>query len=384
MSKNILNYCDISGTSVKEFKGNRKYIATGDILNNKIINFTDVNFKNKPSRANQNVEIGNIIFAKMKDTIKVIKITEENVNNIYSTGFYVIKPKENILTDYLYWLFNSPYFNRSKDKNCRGATQKALNNEGLKKIEISKMPDIKGQKNIIDILNKIQKVIDIKKQQIKEFEELIKSQFVEMFGSKEDGFKCDTIEFNKCIFSMLKGPFGSDIKKSLYVPKSDDTYKVYIQTNAIQNNQTLGDYYISKEYFDKKMYKFELKPLDYIVTCDGTIGKLLRLDNKMEKGIISSSLLKITLNEKISYKYFEEVWKQYMLGELSKSIRNACLTHLPSAKVIASLYIPFPSKELQIQYTKFVEEIDKQKLKIQKNLEQMQILQESLMNKYFY
>lgn len=194
---------------------------------------------------------------------------------------------------------------------------------------------------------------------------VFKSQFVELFGCKQDGFKCPTIQFSECVSNMLKGPFGSDIKKSLYVPKAADTYKVYIQVNAIQKDENLGDYYISKEYFDSKMYKFEVKPLDYIVTCDGTLGKLLRLDDNMEKGIISASLLKITLNEKISYKYFEEVWNQYMLGELSKDIRNACLTHLPSAKVIGSLHIPLPSKELQDKYTKIVKQIDKQKFVIE-------------------
>jgi len=263
-----------------------------------------------------------------------------------------------------------------------GSAQPQITIQSLQSIDV-KLYTLELQNNIVNKLDKIQEIIEIKTRQMEELDELIKAKFVEMFGSKQDGFKCAMIEFNDCVLSMLKGPFGSDIKKSLYVPKTDDTYKVYIQINAIQKDQTLGNYYISKEYFDKKMYKFELKPLDYIVTCDGTLGELVRLDNKMEKGIISSSLLKITLNEKISYKYFEEVWKQYMLGELSKSVRNACLTHLPSAKVIASLNIPLPSKELQERYTQIVEQIDKQKAKIKNSLQETKKLQESLMEQYF-
>ena len=57
------------------------------------------------------------------------------------------------------------------------------------------------------------------------------------------------IKFSECVEYMIKGPFGSDMKKSLYVPKGDDTYKVYIQGNAIQKDQALGDYYVSEEYF---------------------------------------------------------------------------------------------------------------------------------------
>ena len=44
-----------------------------------------------------------------------------------------------------------------------------------------------------------------------------------------------------------KGPFGSALKKSLFVPKSEDTIKVYEQKNAIQKNSTLGEYYLIKQ-----------------------------------------------------------------------------------------------------------------------------------------
>ena len=205
-----------------------------------------------------------------------------------------------------------------------------------------------------------------------------------MFGTKEDGFKCPKIEFNNCVNNMLKGPFGSDIKKSLYVPKAIDTYKVYIQINAINKNQTLGDYWISKEYFDSKMFKFELKPKDYIATCDGTLGKLLRLDENMEKGIISASLLRITLNESIiTPEYFENVWSLFMLNEMKKDIRNACLTHLPSAKVIGKIEIPLPSIERQKEFSNIVKLIDKQKFEIEKSLNEMEELYNSLMEEYF-
>lgn len=42
-----------------------------------------------------------------------------------------------------------------------------------------------------------------------------------------------------------KGPFGSSLTKSMFVPKSQNTVKVYEQKNAIQKNAKLGDYYIT-------------------------------------------------------------------------------------------------------------------------------------------
>ena len=43
-----------------------------------------------------------------------------------------------------------------------------------------------------------------------------------------------------------KGPFGSALKKEIFVPKSNDTVKVYEQQNAIGHDWKLERYIISK------------------------------------------------------------------------------------------------------------------------------------------
>ena len=158
------------------------------------------------------------------------------------------------------------------------------------------------------------------------------------------------VKFSDCVEYMIKGPFGSDMKKSLYVPKGDDTYKVYIQVNAIQRNQSLGEYYVSEEYFHKKLERFEVHPGDYLITCDGTLGKFIKLDENSEKGVISSSLLLLKLKEDVIYdKYFELIWEYSMLGYLASQARNACLVHLPSAKAIGDVEIILPDLAEQIE-----------------------------------
>ena len=219
------------------------------------------------------------------------------------------------------------------------------------------------QYEVVSILNAIQKIIDLYQKELSGLDELVRARFVEMFGDPNIEFKYNSIKFNDLVVRMTKGPFGSDMKKDLFVPKGEDTYKVYIQINAIQKNQSLGEYYISKEYFDRKVSRFELFPNDYIITCDGTLGKYLKLDKNMEKGVISPSLLRLTLqSDKINDKYFENIWDFYMLGLMKKEARNACLVHLPSAKKIGEISIPIPPLELQNQFASFVQEIDKSRL----------------------
>ena len=99
--KKLLDYCSVSGSSVKNFSNEKKYIATGDVINNKVVSFENVTYENKPSRANQLAETDEILFAKMKDTLKVLLIDDELSENIYSTGFFVIKANKDVYDGYV-------------------------------------------------------------------------------------------------------------------------------------------------------------------------------------------------------------------------------------------------------------------------------------------
>lgn len=103
--------------------------------------------------------------------------------------------------------------------------------------------------------------------------------------------------------SIKRGPFGSSITKSMFVPKGKDTYKVYEQGNAIRRDINYGSYYITKDKFES-LSAFQVKPGDIIVSCAGTIGKTFILPPKIEPGIINQALLKLTLDTSIIDKKF--------------------------------------------------------------------------------
>ena len=242
-----------------------------------------------------------------------------------------------------------------------GSTFKAIGKAVLEDVQVPQISREEQQK-CMDIMDLLESIIRERRAQLSSLDELIKARFVEMFGDPNIEFKSESHKFKEYVFDMTKGPFGSDMKKDLYVPKGEDTYKVYIQINAIQGNQDLGDYYISKEYFDQKISRFEVHPGDYIITCDGTLGKHLKLNENMERGVISPSLLRLTLDEsKMTRENFEYMWDMYMLLLMKKEARNACLIHLPSAKVIGEVDVPVAPFELQKNFSAFVEQVDKSK-----------------------
>ena len=104
--------------------------------------------------------------------------------------------------------------------------------------------------------------------------------------------------------SYKKGPFGSAITKSMFVPKGNGAIKVYEQKNAIQKDATIGDYYIRREYFESKMKGFEVFPGDIIVSCAGTIGETYVMPDDFEQGIINQALMRMKIFKPLYIPYF--------------------------------------------------------------------------------
>ena len=300
-----------------------------------------------------------VVFAKIGEALKLNRRAITSTDCLIDNNAMGIAAKSDKLKTLFFYYFMR---NIKMELLAESTTVPSVRKSRLEAYEID-IPSLDEQEIIERKLTILSKMINLKEKQLLKLDELVKARFVEMFGDPNIEFKYNSIKFNDLVVRMTKGPFGSDMKKDLFVPKGEDTYKVYIQINAIQKNQSLGEYYISKEYFDRKVSRFELFPNDYIITCDGTLGKYLKLDENMEKGVISPSLLRLTLqSDRINDKYFENIWDFYMLGLMKKEARNACLVHLPSAKKIGEISIPLPPLELQNQFASFVEEIDKSRL----------------------
>lgn len=138
-----------------------------------------------------------------------------------------------------------------------------------------------------------------------------------------------------------KGPFGSSLTKSMFVPKSNDSIKVYEQKNAIQKDYTLGEYYISKNKFET-MQSFIVEPSDIIVSCAGTIGEVYKLPSVAPKGIINQALMKVKLfNDNLSsfwMMYFDYVLKK----EASKQGAGTAIKNIPPFEILKAYPFPLP------------------------------------------
>ncbi len=144
-----------------------------------------------------------------------------------------------------------------------------------------------------------------------------------------------------------KGPFGSALTKSMFVPKSDNSIKVYEQKNAIQKNWKLGDYYISKKYYFEKMQSFTVNPGDIIVSCAGTIGETYIMPFNIEAGIINQALMKMTISRNINVDYFLLVFNNIMKSVSTKNSKGSAIKKIPPFSILKQIIVPIPPREEQ-------------------------------------
>jgi len=158
---------------------------------------------------------------------------------------------------------------------------------------------------------------------------------------------------------LIKGPFGGDIKKSLFVPKGKDTLKVYEQGVVLKNDINYGSYYISKEHFDSKLKRFEVKTGDLLMTGAGTLGEIITVPENAPKGVINQALLRIRLNKNvISTTFFKYYFKYYIKAIISKINGDSVIPNLPPLPLIRNTEVDIPYTSYQNKISSVLSALD--------------------------
>ena len=156
-----------------------------------------------------------------------------------------------------------------------------------------------------------------------------------------------------------KGPFGSSLTKSMFVPKSNTSIKVYEQKNAIQKDHTLGSYYITDKYYKEKMSGFSVLPGDIIVSCAGTIGETYVLPQGIAPGIINQALMRMRIYAPISIEYFLIYFDYALKQAAKKSSKGSAIKNIPPFDIFKNLLLPLPPLAEQQRIVEAIESVFK-------------------------
>lgn len=242
-------------------------------------------------------------------------------------------------------------------KQTHGATMKHIIKKDFDNTLIP-YPPLEQQKRIAKLLDKTCDLIEKMKMQVSLLDELIKSQFVEMFGDPEiNPLSINNYPWKEIFYTqtgkldsnaaVVNGeyPFFTCSKEALSI----NEYAYDCEALLLAGNNAAGIY-------DVKYYKgkFNAYQRTYI----------LQLQNKDWK----YAVFKHQLEDKLLY-----------LQSQSKGTNTRYLT----MGILSQLSFLVPPIELQNQFADFVTQVEKQKSTIQQSIDKLETLKKSLMQKYF-
>ena len=365
---------EIAGAKPAHYKGTKLYVSTGAVeeyfINEKSIE--EYSYKERPSRADLVGKSGDILFAKMAETKKTLILDKETENYLFSTGFFAIRPKNGILTTKcLYYLLNSKNFLNQKDKNSSGATQKAITNAGLEKINVN-IPLFSKQDQIVKQFDLLTDIIKKYQSQLKKLDTLIKSRFIEMFGDpvlNPMGWEevritelCKNPDDIKC------GPFGTQLSKDEYqkkgvpifgIPQINSSFRV-LPTDFLTNSKA------------EKLDAYSLIYGDIAMSRKGNVGKCAIYSGK-EKGIIHSDVVRLRVDDAICnsiYLMNQLHINQKVETQISNVSSGAIMAGINVTKM-KDIIVYNPPLSLQNDFASFVQQIDKSKFEIANSLKRL-------------
>ena len=353
--------------------GNIPWIKIGNIKSKYVNEYdeliTEQGLNNSSAKLLKKGTILYTIFATLGE-VAILDI--EACTNQAIAGINITNPR--IITDYLYYYLKSKkdYVNNIG----RGVAQNNINLTTLKNFEIP-LIDVDKQLNIVEILEKVERMICLKEKEIDDLDLLIKARFIEMFGDPV----ADTKNWGQ---TLLKEHLES-IRYGTSTPPifTDDGY-AFIRATNIKNGKIVTNdmKYIPQEEADR-LEKCKLSGGEIIIvrsgvnagdTCvvtDEYIGQYAGYDMIL---VLSSDLHPVFFNTLINTEYMDKVVKPLT--------RRAAQPHLNSEQTqrLPIIEVPF---ELQEQFADFVKQVDKSREEVKKSLEKTQQLYDSLMQEYF-
>lgn len=355
----------LAADRVAFFEGSNEYVATGSLDNFESITSESITYANRPSRADLTVKKDDLCFARMQNTEKVLLITEENKNFIYSTGFAVIRPDiKSVSPRFLFHLIKSSTFQQKKDSLCSGATQKAITNEKINSIEIF-LPPLTEQRRIAAILDRAEEIKRKREFAIEKLDGLAQSIFYEMFGDLE--INSHGLELKK-LSSLLTIQGGYAFKSSDFV---EDGVKLLKISNVHKDNLTWRELdFLPSEYIEKHK-SFALVDQDIVLALTRPIIKSL---SSVKVAVVTTEDLPCLLNQRVARFIFTDsskilpsfllmLLKSKYFYNLVDKLCSVALQPNMSTRQLGDLEIPLPPLEQQYKYEKVLDKLNSLKNK---------------------
>lgn len=297
------------------------------------------------------------------------------------TAFGLIANRKYLIAKYLFYFCKKFNF----EKLNKAVTIPSLTKSDLLEIKID-LPDKSSQQLIVDRLNTVERVIELRQQELSQLDNLIKARFIELFGDPGR----NPFEWKK---TTIKHLVNVKPQNGLYKPQSD-----YVQDKSGVPILRIDAFYDGKVTSferlkrlvcsDADKNRYLLKENDIVINRVNSIeylGKCAHITGMHEDTVFESNMMRFHLDdEQINPVFMTRLLcSKHIYNQILRTAKKAVNQASINQKDVLGLEVYVPPLELQQQFADFVAEVDKSKAAVQKALDETQLLFDSLMQEYF-
>lgn len=291
-------------------------------------------------------------------------------------GLCALYAKREIDNSFLYYslLGKQSYF----EKNATGSTFKAISSKIVSNTTLS-IPPLSTQLAIVSELDKINELIRLKKEQLKDFDNLAQSLFYEMFG--------DPVENEKGWEAKKLGDVCTDIKYGTSKPASENGRYTYLRMCNLTTDGFL-DLSNTKQIDipDDEIEKCIVRYGDILFNRTNSIelvGKTCLFDKK-EPMVIAGYIIRVRLNDTLLPVVLSRMFNLASIKKLLRSMAKGAVNQANiNSKELASIRIPLPPLSLQRLFAQRIEQIEREKSEVQKSIQDFETLLASRIQYWF-
>ena len=348
--------------------GHPEYLRGDEIASNKVV-----------------VQKNDILLCKINPRINRVWVVlnESDKQNIASSEWIVIRNSE-YNSEFLAWYFRSVKFQKLMTSEVTGIGG-SLTRAQPKCVAEYPVPvlDRKKQNEIVEILNKCKFIIDLRKRELVGLDDLIKARFVEMFGDPKINDKC----WNSGMISdFYKVKGGKRIPKGMGYADGITAHP-YLRATDMKNETILDDdiHYIDNEVYEH-IKRYTVKGGDIYLTNVGVnLGMAGVIPDKYDGANLTENAVKLVpktekvIDGRFLAHYINSPGIQVYINERKMSVG------VPKLAIfrIETMPLLLPPIAIQMQFVQFCDQVNKSKVAVQKALDEIQLLFDSLMQKYF-
>lgn len=291
-----------------------------------------------------------------------------------------IPDKKKIYTRYLFYYFNSPYFQNFIKSVGSRAAQAGFNKDDLKNAFIPLL-SIDEQRKIAAVLDKVSGLIAKRRQQLGKLDEMVKSRFVEMFGdcrTNPQKWKVCKLEDIAQVGSS-KRVFVEEMKES-GVPFYRGT-----EIGALAEGKNIKpELFITQQHYEK-LCQATGKPQigDLLMPSICPDGRIWVVNSEEPFYFKDGRVLWVhDINKKFNSIFLLYALKDRIMTDYNSIASGTTFAELKIFSLKQCEIFDVPS-ELQNQFATFVEQTEKTKTTISRSLEKLETLKKALIQEYF-